>query len=488
MALNNSGPLSFGGSTVGQSINLELGVSATATASINSTAFRTLAGVPSGQISLNNFYGKSNAVPIAIVWQDASTTTSSFVGQVQAISSGSAIAATGPVVSPTGPNRYPVTCYTTAFGINYSKFIVGDGDSSATFSANRTSSKISLVQTQPAGGGFRLLEFTSAASTTPSGVSATGPINAIGSTVFRNAQASGADSSGNIYFSITARTNDVCCQPTFATGLGKIDLASNIIRMSGPANWNGVFMSPIAFAVSSAGDSYIVNSYSMSGNGSIAVEKINTSGVRQWGYTYTASAGVTGANNEGAVIILSSGNILFAVGTTLLQIDSNGNAVSGSFMGNNSFVKALAQDSGGNIYVFDNNSRLYKLNSSYAVQWETRLQFQVGSTGVGPYTRGQSFSFSSDGDLLFSGYFNGTGVNGDSFVMKINTSNYKLGTAVINGITFNVSSSSYVAPSSVTVTRGASFNVTWNTNTDGITPNIPATLIDTGWASYTGST
>ena len=60
MPLNNSGPLSFGGSTVGQSINLELGLSATATASINSTAFRTLAGVPSGQISVSNFYGKSN--------------------------------------------------------------------------------------------------------------------------------------------------------------------------------------------------------------------------------------------------------------------------------------------------------------------------------------------------------------------------------------------------------------------------------------------
>jgi hypothetical protein len=62
MALNSSGPLSFGGSTVGQSINLELGVSATALASIDSTAFRTLAGVASGQISVSNFYGKSNAV------------------------------------------------------------------------------------------------------------------------------------------------------------------------------------------------------------------------------------------------------------------------------------------------------------------------------------------------------------------------------------------------------------------------------------------
>jgi hypothetical protein len=60
MALNASGPLSLGGATTGQSINLELGVSATALASINSTSFRTLAGVASGQISISSFYGKSN--------------------------------------------------------------------------------------------------------------------------------------------------------------------------------------------------------------------------------------------------------------------------------------------------------------------------------------------------------------------------------------------------------------------------------------------
>jgi len=61
MTLNASGPLSFGGATTGQSINLELGVSATALASINSTSFRTLANVPSGQISVSNFYSKSNS-------------------------------------------------------------------------------------------------------------------------------------------------------------------------------------------------------------------------------------------------------------------------------------------------------------------------------------------------------------------------------------------------------------------------------------------
>ena len=61
MTLNASGPISLGGSTSGQSINLELGQSATAQVSMNDTNVRTLAAVPSGAIIMpTNFYGKSN--------------------------------------------------------------------------------------------------------------------------------------------------------------------------------------------------------------------------------------------------------------------------------------------------------------------------------------------------------------------------------------------------------------------------------------------
>jgi hypothetical protein len=81
MTLNASGPLSLGGATVGQSINLELGQSATATASINATNFRTLAGVASGQISISNFYGKSNAVGWALYIGQRGTISSNQQGQ-----------------------------------------------------------------------------------------------------------------------------------------------------------------------------------------------------------------------------------------------------------------------------------------------------------------------------------------------------------------------------------------------------------------------
>jgi hypothetical protein len=64
MPLNSSGPISLGGATSGESINLEIGVSATATVSLNDTNVRTLAGssfsTPGTQISVpTDFYGKS---------------------------------------------------------------------------------------------------------------------------------------------------------------------------------------------------------------------------------------------------------------------------------------------------------------------------------------------------------------------------------------------------------------------------------------------
>lgn len=75
MTLNSSGPISIGGPTVGQSIELELTMSGTAQASLNDSNFRTLAGVPSGQISMSDFYGKSARVTINLT---VSSNTSNY--------------------------------------------------------------------------------------------------------------------------------------------------------------------------------------------------------------------------------------------------------------------------------------------------------------------------------------------------------------------------------------------------------------------------
>ena len=67
MTMVSSGEISIGGSAtsggLNRSINVELGLSPTASTSLNQANVRTLAGVPSGTISLSNFYGKSNYLP-----------------------------------------------------------------------------------------------------------------------------------------------------------------------------------------------------------------------------------------------------------------------------------------------------------------------------------------------------------------------------------------------------------------------------------------
>jgi hypothetical protein len=54
--------MSLGGSTVGRSVNCELGCAGTAEISMNDTAVRDLASVPSGEISMDDFYG-ATALP-----------------------------------------------------------------------------------------------------------------------------------------------------------------------------------------------------------------------------------------------------------------------------------------------------------------------------------------------------------------------------------------------------------------------------------------
>jgi hypothetical protein len=70
MTLPVSGAISF------NAINVELGVAGTTTANINQASYRTLAGVPSGQISLSNFYGKSNRVALSVTYSSSTANAS----------------------------------------------------------------------------------------------------------------------------------------------------------------------------------------------------------------------------------------------------------------------------------------------------------------------------------------------------------------------------------------------------------------------------
>ena len=69
MAINSSGSVSLGGSTAGQSIALELGLSATGAITLNDAGVRDLAGIASGAIVLpTNFWGASSIVNALIYY------------------------------------------------------------------------------------------------------------------------------------------------------------------------------------------------------------------------------------------------------------------------------------------------------------------------------------------------------------------------------------------------------------------------------------
>lgn len=69
MTMNSSGPISLAGTTAGQSIEIENGGNGTTQISLNDAAVRTLAGVPSGAITMpTNFYGKSNRVALTYTY------------------------------------------------------------------------------------------------------------------------------------------------------------------------------------------------------------------------------------------------------------------------------------------------------------------------------------------------------------------------------------------------------------------------------------
>jgi hypothetical protein len=65
--MNSSGPISLAGTTAGVSIEIENGGNGTTMISLNDTAVRSLAGVPSGAIIMpTNFYGKANQFSFTI--------------------------------------------------------------------------------------------------------------------------------------------------------------------------------------------------------------------------------------------------------------------------------------------------------------------------------------------------------------------------------------------------------------------------------------
>jgi hypothetical protein len=113
MTLNSTGPISIGGTTTGQSIEIELGQSGTVQASLNDSALRTLAGVASGAISLSNFYGKSNRASLSYTFTtstpNASLNVTSIGGYISGKSDITVTVNSGVYLYATSTSNYGLT-------------------------------------------------------------------------------------------------------------------------------------------------------------------------------------------------------------------------------------------------------------------------------------------------------------------------------------------------------------------------------------------
>jgi hypothetical protein len=182
MALNSSGPISLGGATTGQSINLELGQSATANTSLNASNVRTLAGVASGAITMpTNFYGKSNSIPFGCATYTAAGTYTFTV--------------------PAGASKISVVC-------------IGAGGSGASFDGTRRLTNYGL-------GSGAALSYTNCISVTPGEsltVTVGQPAISVQSTYLRGGSSSVSRGATALILAQGGKTGYLCgCSPGLAS-------------------------------------------------------------------------------------------------------------------------------------------------------------------------------------------------------------------------------------------------------------------------------
>ena len=139
MALNSNGAISLGGSTQGQSINLELGNGATSAVSLNDTAVRGLAGVSSGSIIMpTNFYGKSSfSTVVNITNQNITSFAEAYYDQFAIAEAGYELSSTGSAI---GFASYQSTGYSSGTGTYSGQWFVSGTKTAVSARATQISS------------------------------------------------------------------------------------------------------------------------------------------------------------------------------------------------------------------------------------------------------------------------------------------------------------------------------------------------------------
>jgi hypothetical protein len=421
MALNSSGPLSFGGSTTGQSINLELGVSATALASINSTAFRNLAGVASGQISVASFYGKSSVAYFIGIYGPTASAARTEINGVTVDSSGNFYFSSRAVPSTGSTNSYwSLVKYNTAGSLQFQKALA-TGQYSNMQNVGRDSSNniyaCGLIYDAPSG-----FYRTGIVKYNSSGVVQWQKYYSVGQ---ENSGQIAVDTSGNVYVISggSGRGNSLAKLDTSGNLQWQTDLYDGLGMRFGALTTDGtsVFVAAMQTPSFSFDTKIFLHSFSVSG-----------------GLNFSRQTSVLTYVNSSGVAYDSSGNIYLTAyyayenSGVLIKFNSSGTLQWSLLLSTGNF-QDVAVDSSGDVYVCGtdqtSNARLLviKVNTSGTVQWKRKL-----GAGI-PTGRGATIAIDSTGAIYAAGRSEYSGGPDKALFIKLPSDGSKTGTYTVDG-------------------------------------------------------
>ena len=435
MALNSSGPISLAGSTAGQSIAVELGQSATGTISLNDTAVRNLAGVPSGAIIMpTNFWGKSSVsyfigTMVSNACQGVATDSSNniYIGGYYTVTTQDSIFAK---FDTAGTIQWQRSLYAT--GINNDERVKSMGvDSSGNVyimgSASNSSYNSYMIAKYNSSG---TLQWQKYLGNSPDQHSLEGGV---------------VDSSGNIYVS-----------GYFYSGWQGMVIAK--YDTSGTLLWqrllqtSGFQTQAAKIALDSSGNIYVTGRSSPTGYNRCIIVKYNNSGTIQWQRLF-GDVGTVATIGYG-IAADTSGNV-YAVGTTNVLGNNDFFIVKYNTSGTLQWQKSLTNynstvfvgvsvDSSGNVYAigYTNLSpyrcAIVKYDSSGSLQWQRIMTNSIG------YAYGYNISVGSSNVLNIVGEMDGN----FSMFAKLPGDGSKTGTYTVGSATITYAAASFVDPGS----------------------------------------
>jgi hypothetical protein len=376
MTLNASGPLSFGGAVTGQSINLELGVSATALASINSTSFRTLAGVASGQISVSNFYGKSNARGwVAIFGNYASSGTEMIGGGITTDSSGNFV-----ITGTFSSNVYGIAKISTTPAVvsqnSYSQFSVYQtsiGQAGTAQPLIDSSGNIWLTSASTSSGQNFLTKYTSALAVdnTINNVSMSNGNSVIQA---KSTASNVSDASGNIYVTYCNNFDAGCCNTADISFAAKYTPSTNTVVWRKQLYNDGLIVQDQA--IDSSGNLWIVGI----GSGDQLIKIVTSTGTKTDQRFPNSRPYAVAVDSSGNKYVTNASKITSTY-FNLMKINSAGSIVWARkiFSGYGGGTKKVIVGGDGYIYMVgnmavnnvpDRRGFIVKYDSSGTIQWQ----------------------------------------------------------------------------------------------------------------------